>query len=213
MRRLGKEFVDKRGNISYYIKGGKNSITKHRLLYEEHYGVTLGPKDRVIFLNGDNRDFRIENLYLLTAAELGTLNRKFGISKDPEETLTHIAMVKLILKRMEIAKNAGLTDEDGCLPEDKKEWKKRYASKESTKIRHREYQRERRKNPEYKARERMLQQKRRQENREEVNRREREYRREKMKDPAYRAEVNRKAMLAYYRRKAKKEGENDSDKM
>ena len=68
---------------------------KHHLLWEEHYGpVPVGHK--VIFTNGDKKDFRIENLALVTHNELLVMNRQGLIYENEELTQVGIGIAKLI---------------------------------------------------------------------------------------------------------------------
>lgn len=141
------EFVDKDGFICYRL-GRKKYITKHRFLYQTYYNCQLGPNEVIIFLDGNNRNFEIDNLYKVTRGELVLLNRWYKISSDPNETLDKIALIRLKQKRIEIAEQCGLTDSRGNIAEDVRETKRRYYSNHpEIKAYYREYQRKRRQDP------------------------------------------------------------------
>jgi len=91
----------------------------------------------VLFLNGDTRDFCIENLECLTRGELGLLNNILPVKKNREETKIFILIVRIKIRSMAIAKKTGLADKHGRYAVDrKKEYEK---SKEKTKEHHRDY--------------------------------------------------------------------------
>lgn len=72
IKRTAKEYFDsvtakdgeKRVDINglTWLKVGGEWVVKHRYLYAEHYGVELGHGDIVLFKDGDNRNFAIDNL-------------------------------------------------------------------------------------------------------------------------------------------------------
>lgn len=56
----GETRVDVNGTT--WLKVDGEWVIKHRHLYAEHHGVELGHADIVLFKDGDNRNFAIENL-------------------------------------------------------------------------------------------------------------------------------------------------------
>src|SRR5690606_8753843 len=67
---------------------------KHVVLWEKVHGKV--PKDHVIaFLNGDKTDIRIDNLVLLSRAELAQMVRYGYFSNDPELTKAGIQLIRL----------------------------------------------------------------------------------------------------------------------
>ncbi|MDL2292253.1 HNH endonuclease [Acholeplasma sp. OttesenSCG-928-E16] len=97
---VGTERFRKHYEKTYlYIKIKEPNIwvLKHRYLYEKTYGPI--PKNmKLLFLNGDTMDVRIENLKLVSYAEELILNRQKLIFNDPEFTKTGINIAKVILK-------------------------------------------------------------------------------------------------------------------
>lgn len=144
-----KEFIDKDGLVCYRLDR-KKYISKHRFLYQTAHNCKLKSDEAIIFLDGNNRNFNIDNLYKVTRGELVMLNRWYKISSDPNETLDKIALIRLKQRRIEIAKEAGLTNVRGDILEDIREsHRKYYQNHPERKEYYRNYQRERRKDPEY----------------------------------------------------------------
>lgn len=77
---VGSECVDKNGYIMVKMDTPQNKISSHKywihkhiLIYEQHYGEV--PKGyKVIFADGNNRNFDIDNLVLVSNAELLVMN-------------------------------------------------------------------------------------------------------------------------------------------
>lgn len=70
--------------------GGKNFVTKQRVLYEQMHGVQLPDDYVVVFLNNDKRDFSKENLYAIPRRFLPFMTKNKWWSDDPTLTLTAI---------------------------------------------------------------------------------------------------------------------------
>jgi hypothetical protein len=69
---------------------------KHRLVWEKAHGAI--PEGCVVaFLDGDNRNFSLNNLVLLTRAENLHMHKNGFFSKDRDVTLAGIAVVKHLL--------------------------------------------------------------------------------------------------------------------
>lgn len=119
------EFVDKDGFVRYRFPKHK-TVSKHRFLYQQYNNCTLTPNEVVIFLDNNNRNFNPENLYKVTRGELVLLNRWYKISSDPNETLDRIAIIRLKQKRIELAKKAGLTNNNGQIRSDIRDNQKRW---------------------------------------------------------------------------------------
>lgn len=99
-RPIGSERVDKNGYIEIKIQDGhknKNWIRKHKHIYEQKYGkVPKGHK--VIFADGNNRNFDIDNLLLVSDSELLILNQKNLYKRNKELTKAGVAVAKVLDK-------------------------------------------------------------------------------------------------------------------
>ena len=80
---VGSEYLKKDGYIWVKVAEPRFWKTKHRLVYEQHYGK-LKTSEAVIFLNGDTTDCRIENLMKVTRSELVRINQ-LGLHSDNTE--------------------------------------------------------------------------------------------------------------------------------
>ena len=73
----------------------KNWIPKHRYIYEKEYGKI--PKNhKVIFADGNKRNFNVDNLILVSNAEQLIMNRYNLIKNDKELTKTGALIAKVI---------------------------------------------------------------------------------------------------------------------
>ena len=95
---LGSERITKDGYCEVKVSDtGRRWRPKHVLIYEKHHGKV--PKgSAVIFLDGNKRNFDIDNLYLVTRSQLAMLNKNSLIQKDAELTKTAINVVDLMKK-------------------------------------------------------------------------------------------------------------------
>ncbi|MCH4489306.1 HNH endonuclease signature motif containing protein [Staphylococcus haemolyticus] len=105
---IGAKSVDKDGFVIYKHSnsGGhhsKNWKLYHHFLWEQEYGK-IPEKHVVIFLNGDNRDFRIENLFCVERGvwlKVIYNNMRFD---DPELVGSAIHLGRLMLKQKKLEK-------------------------------------------------------------------------------------------------------------
>lgn len=98
---IGSERIDKRdGTVLIKVQDGKlqrNWMPKGRYVYEQAYGKI--PKGyKVIFADGDNRNFDLNNLVLVSNAEELIMNRNSLLKKDNELTKVGVAIAKLLDK-------------------------------------------------------------------------------------------------------------------
>jgi len=86
----------------------RNWVQKHRLIWEQAHGP-VPPGHVVIFLNGDRRDFRLENLGMISRAENAVMNKHGLYFADSAltELGTLIAKVVLETNRREREKENG----------------------------------------------------------------------------------------------------------
>ncbi|HHX60353.1 MAG TPA: HNH endonuclease [Epulopiscium sp.] len=103
-RDLGETRLDRDGYV--IVKIGQPSVWKrlHRVLWENRNGLI--PDGHVIlFGDGDNRNFDINNLICVSRAQLVRLNQQDLIQSDAELTRTALNVVNLQQKIHDLAKN------------------------------------------------------------------------------------------------------------
>lgn len=101
---IGYERITPGGYV--WIKVAEPDIfrAKHRVVYEQHHGP-IPPGYKVIFADGDKSNFNIDNLVLVTNAELGTLNKNKLIYKGcGEATKSGLLIAKIMIRRSQRAK-------------------------------------------------------------------------------------------------------------
>lgn len=135
---------EKRGFVQIMVNG--KYVPKHRYLYEQAYGEIT--KDEVImFLNGDKRDFRLENLIKVTRSEQVLLNKIYGgFTSDANQNLINLNLIRLKMKRYQLARDNGLL-RNNRIPEDEREYRHKHLSdpliREAYNKHQREYKRKR----------------------------------------------------------------------
>lgn len=99
-RTIGSERTNERDGILIKIRDGyktRNWIAKSRYVYEQVYGKI--PKGyMVIFADGNNRNFDLSNLVLVSNAELLLLNQHRLIKNDADLTKTGVMVAKMLDK-------------------------------------------------------------------------------------------------------------------
>lgn len=99
---IGSESPDARGEmyIKVQMKGKKSECWKQKKVYiwEQHYGK-LPKGNLVIFLDGNIRNFDIENLVSVTRGEFLSMGRQKYFSNDPEITMASLMYLRLVNKR------------------------------------------------------------------------------------------------------------------
>jgi len=100
-RPIGSERIDKRdGSILIKIQDGHlqhNWTSKSRYIYEQAHGkIPKGHK--VIFADGNNRNFDLDNLVLVSNAEELIMNQKGLFKQDKELTKAGVTVAKVINK-------------------------------------------------------------------------------------------------------------------
>lgn len=94
---VGTERINADGYVDVKVQDGKkqkNWKGKHILIWEQHNGPV--PKGHaVIFGDGDNRNFDLDNLILVSRKQLLVLNRKGLISNDADLTRTAVIIADL----------------------------------------------------------------------------------------------------------------------
>lgn len=95
-KKIGTETVNKSGYIEIKIADPNVWKLKHHLIYENHHNVKIRKYDKVVFLDGNNRNFDIENLVLLSNSQQMSY-RKFQIRKEknPDINKIYVAIAKI----------------------------------------------------------------------------------------------------------------------
>lgn len=97
-RPVGYERINKDGHVEVKVEGQRQMVYKHRWTWEQHNGKI--PSDCVVtFKDGDRTNCNIENLELMTRAELVILNRKYGKKVTPQNRESYILLARLINAR------------------------------------------------------------------------------------------------------------------
>jgi len=97
---IGAERITKDGYIQIKVQDGKfqhNWKGKHIIIWEEHNG-SVPPGHVVIFGDGNKRNFDIDNLILVSRAQLVILNKNRLIQNDTELTKTGIIIADIYRK-------------------------------------------------------------------------------------------------------------------
>lgn len=103
---IGSERITKNGYIQIKVQEGKfqqNWRGKHILIWEKHNGP-LPKGHAIIFGDGDNRNFDIDNLICVSRSQLASLNRLKLIKDDAALTRIGVAIVDLKHKISERSK-------------------------------------------------------------------------------------------------------------
>lgn len=94
---VGDEIIDKNGYIQIKITQPNVWKPKARYIYEQHYGE-LDNSKQVIFADGNNRNFEIDNLIAVTKAEMLIMNQRGLYKRNKELTKVGANIAKLIDK-------------------------------------------------------------------------------------------------------------------
>lgn len=93
-RPVGYERINRDGHIEVKVEGQRQMVFKHRWVWEQHHGEI--PEGMVVsFRNGIRTDCRIDNLILLTRAELARLNQSYIKHSTPETHESCILLAKI----------------------------------------------------------------------------------------------------------------------
>lgn len=129
-REMLSERVGKDGYIEIKTDNLNEWKSKQVYIWEKTHNEKVNKNEVVIFLDGNKRNFEPANLEKLTRAELCKLNQCFHISSNPEETMSYILQARIMLARTRIAREKGLANKYGQIPEDSKIRSKKYQSTE-----------------------------------------------------------------------------------
>lgn len=101
--KVGDEAIHKADYV--YVKVDEPNVwkKKHHIVYELHHG-SIPDGHNIVFLDGNKRNFNIENLMAITKKENLIMNRNGLYSSDPEITKTGINISKVMAKSYERGK-------------------------------------------------------------------------------------------------------------
>nr|DAS75925.1 MAG TPA: HNH endonuclease [Bacteriophage sp.] len=100
---VGEDIITTDGYVKTKIAEPNLWEYKHKLIWAEAHGP-IPEKHSVIFADGDKLNLSIDNLLLVSRAELLMLNRRRLISKNSELTKTGLNVVKVMNKVYKIKK-------------------------------------------------------------------------------------------------------------
>lgn len=100
---VGTEVTDTDGYHKIKTANPRTWEYKHKILWEKHHGK-IPPGFAVIFLDGNKNNIVIENLEMVSRAELLTINRKKLISDNREVSRSGVIVGKLITKANELSR-------------------------------------------------------------------------------------------------------------
>lgn len=92
---VGSERVSKDGYIEIKVEEPKRWEKKHRVIYEQYYGVKLGRNDAIIFLDGNRLNLDIENLVRMTRSELVRYNQMKLHGDNPDLNMSAVLLAKI----------------------------------------------------------------------------------------------------------------------
>ncbi|HFL6393183.1 TPA: HNH endonuclease signature motif containing protein [Staphylococcus aureus] len=100
---IGSKKLDQHGYVLIKVDNKTNNQRNnwklyHHYVWEKHYGE-IPSKHAVIFLNGNKKDFRIENLAMITYSTLQMMINNNLFYENAELTKTGINIAKLLKKQ------------------------------------------------------------------------------------------------------------------
>lgn len=98
---IGSERIDNREGYTKVKIGESKWELKHKVIYEKHYGK-VEDGYTVIFLDGDNTNFDIDNLCKVSRHQLLLLNQHKLIYNNKELTKAGIEVANLIIKTRQL---------------------------------------------------------------------------------------------------------------
>lgn len=99
-RPIGSERISERDGVLIKVRDGyntKNWMPKSRYIYEKANGK-IPEGHKIIFADGNNRNFDLDNLVLVSNAEELIMNRNNLFKSEPELTKAGVAVAKLLNK-------------------------------------------------------------------------------------------------------------------
>lgn len=127
LRPIGTEAL-KKGYVRVKVAQPNVWVFKNVYVWNQNHpeDPVIPKKEMVIFLNGNIRDFRIENLQKIPREIASIFNQLGGVVKDhPEETLLHIKQAQVKHQLFNRARQFGLLRKNGRFLEDTRAYQRR----------------------------------------------------------------------------------------
>jgi hypothetical protein len=93
-KEVGSERISVDGYVEIKVAEPNHWRLKHRVIYEQHYGIKLSSNDAIIFVDGNRLNLDIDNLERLSRSELVRLNHD-GLRGDEAMNRSAITLAKL----------------------------------------------------------------------------------------------------------------------
>lgn len=103
-RPLGSERINKDGYVEIKTSYPKKWKLKHHVIYEKAYNYKLKPGEKIIFLDRNKRNFKVNNLIKITTRQQVILARSSIKSNIPEINLAEINLARYREKIIQINK-------------------------------------------------------------------------------------------------------------
>lgn len=103
-RPIGDERVNKNGFVEVKIGMPRVWKLKHHLIYEKYYNEKIGRWDKVMFLDGNKRNFDISNLKKVSNSEQSFLANTKLLGHNSENNSTAFLIAKLMTSVKKIEK-------------------------------------------------------------------------------------------------------------
>ena len=102
-RPIGDERVTKDGFVEVKIAQPKVWKLKHHIIYEKYHNEKIGRWDKVIFLDGNKRNFDISNLKKISNSEQTFLanNKLWGSNPETNKTVLLLAKLTATVRKIE----------------------------------------------------------------------------------------------------------------
>ena len=105
-RDVGSERQNKDGFIEVKIANPAVWRLKHHVIYEKYHNSKVGRWDKVIFLDGNKRNFDINNLKKVSNSEQVYLSKTKLLGNNPQINKTALILAKLTANVKKIEKKA-----------------------------------------------------------------------------------------------------------
>lgn len=95
---IGSEKIDGYGFIKIKVDNLNSWRLKHHVIYEKYHNLKIGKRDKVIFLDGNKRNFDINNLEKISNSEQLYLSSAKLLGDNSELNKAAIVLSKLVNK-------------------------------------------------------------------------------------------------------------------